>query len=277
MSGMGMLLAMGYLVGILASCLFVLCAMPFLIYSLCAGNARRALVASRIGSALAQASVLVSILYWILLLSGDAGNDSDPDTAFQHFIAASQQFTLLVSILSAVRQAVRRHETTGEAAPAGDPPKAAIGGVRRADIVFRIAIPTAVLAGVWAVFPRTLIATDKDTVVSFLQVLFGIGPMFGFLFALGAIPFLIYGFFARDPRRAAKSSKIALRLSVAAVAVSIVSWLALVPGAPIFVLPNTRDDAKGLIAAFQIVAIVEVLVLVPAILCAVRNRARRLA
>jgi hypothetical protein len=93
--------------------LFVVGATPLLIYSFCARNQRRSLIASRIALVLSLLSVVVSVILWIQLLSGyyryaNPVDYHDPHFVVYEVIAVFEALALLTSILSAVRQRARR-------------------------------------------------------------------------------------------------------------------------------------------------------------------------
>ncbi|GLR83677.1 hypothetical protein [Bradyrhizobium iriomotense] len=92
--------------------LFVIGAIPFLIYSCRTSNAPRSLIASRIALILSLASVLVSIPLWISLLTGHHRNGApvdyyDHDFALFEVIAVFEALALLTAVLSAMRQRAR--------------------------------------------------------------------------------------------------------------------------------------------------------------------------
>jgi hypothetical protein len=88
-------------------------AIPLLIYSFCARNPRRAIIASRIALALSLISVLVSAILWLELLSGeyrygDPLDYHDPNFMVFEVIAIFEALALLTSILSVVTQRASR-------------------------------------------------------------------------------------------------------------------------------------------------------------------------
>ena len=118
-------------------------------------------------------------------------------------------------------------------------------------------------------FPReTALAVDGYLLFAFL------GPIVGFFFVVGATPFLIYSFCARNPRRRIIASRVALALSVMSVLVSAILWLQLFTG--YYRYDNRVDYRDPDFVVFEVIAALEALVLLASILNAVRQRARRM-
>src|ERR1700722_18255196 len=100
-----------------------------------------------------------------------------------------------------------------------------------------------------------------------------LGPIVGFFFVIGATPFLIYSFCARNPRRRIIASRVALVLSVMSVLVSAILWLQLFTG--YYRYDNRVDYRDPGFVVFEVIAGLEALTLLASVLNAVRQRARR--
>jgi hypothetical protein len=92
--------------------LLVVGCIPFLIYSFCARNRRRAFTASKIALVLSLLSVVASAILWLQLITGYYRYDNkvdygDPDFIVWEVVAGLEALAVLLSILSAVRQRAR--------------------------------------------------------------------------------------------------------------------------------------------------------------------------
>ena len=102
-----------------------------------------------------------------------------------------------------------------------------------------------------------------------------LGPAVGFLFVVGATPFLIYNFCTHIARRGLIASTIALTLSFLSVISSALSWKQLLTG---YIRYDFAFDYRDPFNEFsEIIAVFEALVLLMSVLSLVRRKSRRLA
>lgn len=100
-----------------------------------------------------------------------------------------------------------------------------------------------------------------------------LGPPVGFLLLLIAVPFVIYSFCARNPRRGRVASRVGLALSVPAVLVSAVLWKQLLSGYYRYDAPVDYGDPDFVV--YEVIAALEALALLTSLLSAARQRALR--
>jgi uncharacterized YccA/Bax inhibitor family protein len=86
---------------------------PFLIYSLCTSNRRRAITAGKVAVVLSLLSVFASAILWFQLITGYYRYDNkvdygDPDFIVWEVVAGLEALAVLVSVLSAARHRARR-------------------------------------------------------------------------------------------------------------------------------------------------------------------------
>ncbi len=95
------------------------------------------------------------------------------------------------------------------------------------------------------------------------------GPALGFLLVVGCIPFLIYGFCARNRLRAVTASKIAVVLSLLSVLASAILWVELISGYYRYDNPVNYGDPDFIV--WEVVAGLEALAVLVSLLSAVRR------
>lgn len=101
------------MLGPLVGCLLVIAGIPAAIYSIFTSRYRRALIANRIAVGFSVSAVLLTLETWYeivtgRLLNGKPVDHSDPDFTLYAFIAALEGCAVVVSVVSSVRQALRR-------------------------------------------------------------------------------------------------------------------------------------------------------------------------
>jgi hypothetical protein len=100
-----------------------------------------------------------------------------------------------------------------------------------------------------------------------------LGPVAGLCLLVAAVPFLVYSFCARNPRRGRAASKVGFVLNVLAVLVSAVLWKQLLSGYYRYDAPVDYADPDFVV--YEVIAALEALALLTSLLSAVRQRAHR--